>query len=109
MAARDGAFALAGVGHVNELMTGWYNSGQTNPISRITVASLADLGYQVNMNAAQSYVSAASSVSAATASSNAYSFLASTNDTSSVDRHRNRVRAIDQIMADHCAATLRWL
>ena len=34
----------------NELMTGWYNSGQTNPISRITVASLADIGYQVNMD-----------------------------------------------------------
>ena len=50
----------------NELMTGWYNSGQTNPISRITVASLADIGYQVNMDAAQSYVSAASSVSTAT-------------------------------------------
>ena len=39
----------------NELMTGWLNSGITNPLSRITVASMADLGYQVNMNAADSY------------------------------------------------------
>jgi hypothetical protein len=39
----------------NELMTGWYNSGETNALSRITVASMADLGYQVNMAAADSY------------------------------------------------------
>lgn len=38
-----------------ELMTGWYNSGQTNALSRITVASMADLGYQVNMAAADAY------------------------------------------------------
>jgi hypothetical protein len=39
----------------NELMTGWLNSGIANPLSRITVASMADLGYQVNMNVADSY------------------------------------------------------
>ena len=39
----------------NELMTGWYNSGQSNPLSRLTVASLADLGYQVNMSAADAF------------------------------------------------------
>jgi hypothetical protein len=38
-----------------ELMTGWYDYGQVNPISRITVASLADIGYQVNMAAADAY------------------------------------------------------
>ena|GEM_PF-6407301 len=38
----------------NELMTGWLNSG-TNPLSRITAASLADLGYEVNLAAADSY------------------------------------------------------
>jgi len=38
----------------NELMTGWLNSG-TNPLSRITVASLADLGYVVDMGAADDY------------------------------------------------------
>jgi hypothetical protein len=38
----------------NEIMTGWIDSG-SNPISRITVASLADLGYTVNVSAADSY------------------------------------------------------
>jgi hypothetical protein len=36
-------------------MTGTLNSG-TNPISRITIASLADLGYSVNNAAADPYV-----------------------------------------------------
>lgn len=35
----------------NELMSPFI-SGSNNPISRVTVASLADLGYTVNMNAA---------------------------------------------------------
>jgi len=39
----------------NELMTGYYNTGSPNPLSRVTVGSLADLGYQVNMNAADNY------------------------------------------------------
>jgi Ca2+-binding RTX toxin-like protein len=39
----------------NELMTGFLNSGIENPLSRITVASLADLGYQVNLNIADTY------------------------------------------------------
>ncbi|MCA9151720.1 MAG: hypothetical protein KDA92_20595, partial [Planctomycetales bacterium] len=38
----------------NELMTGFLNSG-TNPLSRITVAMLADLGYTVDSAAADSY------------------------------------------------------
>jgi hypothetical protein len=38
----------------NELMTG-YISAASNPISRVTVASLADLGYAVNMAAADAY------------------------------------------------------
>ncbi|MDA1013905.1 MAG: M12 family metallo-peptidase [Planctomycetota bacterium] len=38
----------------NELMTGYLNSG-TNPISVVTVAMLADLGYAVNLNAADAY------------------------------------------------------
>jgi hypothetical protein len=38
----------------NELMTGWL-SGSTQPLSRITVGSLADIGYQVDMNAADQY------------------------------------------------------
>jgi hypothetical protein len=38
----------------NELMTGFLNSG-SNPLSAITVGSLADLGYQVNFAAADPY------------------------------------------------------
>lgn len=38
----------------NELMTGYLGAG-ANPVSRLTIASLADLGYQVTMSAAQSY------------------------------------------------------
>lgn len=39
----------------NELITGFLNFGQANPISRITVASLDDLGYDVNLYAADPY------------------------------------------------------
>lgn len=35
----------------DELMTGWLDSG-TNPLSRLTIASLADLGYVVDMSQA---------------------------------------------------------
>lgn len=38
----------------NELMTGWLNNG-SNPLSRVTAASLGDLGYQVNLGAADPY------------------------------------------------------
>lgn len=38
-----------------ELMTGFLNSGVPNPLSRITVASMADMGYSVNMAAADPY------------------------------------------------------
>jgi hypothetical protein len=38
----------------NELMTGFL-SGSVRPLSRLTVASLADLGYQVNYDAADAY------------------------------------------------------
>ncbi len=39
----------------NELMTGFLNSGEENPLSRITVGQMADLGYDVNLNAADDY------------------------------------------------------
>lgn len=38
-----------------ELMTGWHNGGAVNALSRITVASMADLGYQVNLGAANPF------------------------------------------------------
>ena len=39
----------------SELMTGYINRGVKNAISRLTVASLKDMGYQVNMDAADDY------------------------------------------------------
>lgn len=40
----------------NELMTGYVSRpGMPNPISRLTIASLADLGYVVDLAAAESY------------------------------------------------------
>jgi hypothetical protein len=39
----------------SELMTGFLNSGVLNPISRVTVASLADMGYTVNLTMADAY------------------------------------------------------
>jgi len=38
----------------NELMTGWINQG-SNPLSVVTVASMGDLGYEVDLTAADSY------------------------------------------------------
>ena len=38
----------------NELMTGFIDAGE-NPLSRITIASLADIGYEVNLDAADPY------------------------------------------------------
>lgn len=40
---------------VNELMTGFLSPNVPNPLSAITIGSLADLGYQVNLNAADPY------------------------------------------------------
>lgn len=40
--------------HDNELMTGWVNLG-ANPLSAITIQSLADMGYSVDLGAADSY------------------------------------------------------
>ena len=39
-----------------ELMTGYFNSGATNPLSIVSVGTLADLGYQVSYAAADPYV-----------------------------------------------------
>lgn len=39
----------------SELMTGYVGPGTNLPLSRLTIASLADLGYLVNMNAADPY------------------------------------------------------
>ncbi len=43
--------------HNSEIMTGWIEGGgSTNPLSAITIGSLADMGYAVDMNAADPYV-----------------------------------------------------
>jgi len=48
----------------NELMTGILNPG-VNPLSAVTIESMADLGYTVNVGAADSWPTAGSGVSAA--------------------------------------------
>jgi hypothetical protein len=48
----------------NELMTGFLNSGP-NPLSAVTIESMADLGYAVNVAAADSWPTPASGASAA--------------------------------------------
>ena len=50
---RDGHWRESVFG--NELMTGFLNTG-FNPLSRMTVASISDLGYRVDLNAADPYV-----------------------------------------------------
>jgi len=40
----------------SELMTPYFESGKYQPISRVTLASLADLGYEVNMDRADPWL-----------------------------------------------------
>jgi hypothetical protein len=55
----------------SELMTGWAGPGTNLPLSRITVGSLADLGYTVNYAAADVYTPSSSSLTAARSASGA--------------------------------------
>src|SRR4029078_10797344 len=48
----------------NELMTGWAGPGTNLPLSRITVGSLADIGYTVNYAAADAFTPTAAGLSA---------------------------------------------
>lgn len=57
----------------NELMTGWAGPGTNLPLSRITIGSLADIGYTVNYAAADSYTPSASALSAARTAASASS------------------------------------
>jgi hypothetical protein len=85
----------------NELMTGWLNSGQTNPLSRITIASLADLGYRVNLSAADTFTAGTTSSSAARSltrfTTSRQSWALSISDSIS-DSISTRRRAMDQVM-----------
>jgi hypothetical protein len=49
----------------SEIMTGYVGPGSNMPISRVTVGSLADIGYSVNYAAADVYAPSATSVLAA--------------------------------------------
>jgi hypothetical protein len=53
----------------SELMTGWAGPGTSLPLSRITVASLADIGYQVDITKADPYTKPGSTLPASTSSS----------------------------------------
>jgi Leishmanolysin len=59
----------------NELMTGFLNSG-VNPLSAVTIESMADLGYTVNLGAAEPWPTAASGASAAVVATPSASFSA---------------------------------
>jgi hypothetical protein len=48
----------------NELMTGWAGPGTNLPLSRVTIGSLADLGYTVNYAAADAYTPTSAALAA---------------------------------------------
>jgi hypothetical protein len=53
----------------NELMTGWAGPGTFLPMSRVTVASLADMGYTVNIAMADPWVPTTTTVTSALSAS----------------------------------------
>jgi len=61
----------------SELMTGYAGPGVNLPLSRITVGSLADIGYTVNMAAADAYSPTGSSVLSALRATNTIAALTS--------------------------------
>jgi hypothetical protein len=61
----------------SELMTGWAGPGTNLPLSRITVGSLADIGYTVNYAAADAYTPSSSALAAARSASSSTSALRS--------------------------------
>jgi hypothetical protein len=74
----------------NELMTGWAGPGTNLPLSRVTIGSLADLGYTVNYAAADPYTPTAaglaagrSAASSSLAASRSFGILAGENGISS--------------------------
>jgi hypothetical protein len=74
----------------SELMTGWAGPGSNLPLSRITIGSLADIGYTVNMASADNFTPAIAASGAILAAGSA----SGANAGSSVEE------AIDQILAD---------
>jgi len=55
-----------GIGFRTELMTGFVSAvGTPNPLSRMSIGSLADIGYEVNLSAADSYTVPSSAAASA--------------------------------------------
>lgn len=86
----------------NELMTGYIGAG-SNPLSRITIASMADIGYQVNMAVADPYTPPSSSISSArgAGASGVSSVLSSYALSSKANHLADRVQLIDLIFSSH--------
>lgn len=84
----------------NELMTGWYNSGEENPLSLITVASMADLGYTVNLAAAEAYTAptTTTTTSASTVSGALVGGGTSSSRSALFESDSQRSRAVDLIL-----------
>ena len=72
-----------------ELMTGWVGPGSNMPLSRISVGSLADIGYTVNLAAADPYTPPASLLASNTGSATSGSASASLRTTASWEGHRS--------------------
>lgn len=87
-----------------EIMTGWIGPGSNMPISRITVASLADLGYSVNIAAADPYtppgVSSLASVGVSSGS------LTSSNAAQFAETHIHVVAPPHMVASNHGVFTL---
>jgi len=79
----------------SELMTGWAGPGTALPLSRITVASLADIGYQVDMSKADAYSRPGSSSALQSTNSTSSSLSGVVAFESAIQRER---RATDHIM-----------
>lgn len=79
----------------SELMTGWAGPGTALPLSRITVASLADIGYLVDMSKADAYSRPGSSSALQSTSSTSSSLSGVVAFESAIQRER---RATDHIM-----------
>lgn len=74
----------------NELMTGFLNTGVATPLSQITIASMADLGYVVNLSAADPYTKPSSSLLTANQGGNS----------SQAALHLSSAAEIDALMAN---------
>lgn len=80
----------------NELMTGYLNADRENPLSIMTVLSLKDLGYSVNIEAAEPYTVPAQSV-AKTIDENAIQLIGDTVllEPEFIEEIKNRLRPVN--------------